>query len=217
MAFRHEQDRPAKEDLRTKREQILDAAYVIFSRNGYHRATIDEIIELADTGKGTVYNYFHNKEQLFYTLVKERSAPFEIAIRAVVLGMQPPLDKIQILIRMYLQFYVTNADLWRVLMHEMRGFSGSNGLTEQQRDKYREAFQITIYLLQEVIDAGIQQKMIRPCDSNKAAYGLFSVIMMMVFQKFAGTTAAEIERAATEVANVFFHGVAIKGEEWQMM
>ncbi|WP_333593778.1 helix-turn-helix domain-containing protein, partial [Anaerospora hongkongensis] len=54
-----------EDENRSKREQILDAAYQIFSQKGYHRTTIDEIIALADTGKGTVYNYFVNKEQLF--------------------------------------------------------------------------------------------------------------------------------------------------------
>jgi len=195
-------------DKRKKREQILDAAYTIFSNKGYHRATIDEIIDLADTGKGTVYNYFHNKEQLFYTLVKERSAPFELAIQSIVTSVQPPLEKIQILIRLYLEFYVTNADLWRALMHEMRGFSGSSGLTEKQRDKYREAFRSTIVLLQDVIAEGIEQQVIRSGDSNKMAYALFSVIMMMAFQKFAGSSPADFEQAAAELAETFFHGVA---------
>jgi TetR/AcrR family transcriptional regulator len=208
MGYRHKTECPVIADKRTKREQILDAAYTIFSNKGYHRATIDEIIDLADTGKGTVYNYFHNKEQLFYILVKERSAPFELAIQSVVTGKQPPLDKIRSLIRLYLQFYAANADLWRVLMHEMRGFSGSSGLTEQQRDKYRQAFRATIVLLQDAITEGIQEQVIRNCDPNKAAYGLFSVIMMMAFQKFAGTTPEDFERTASEVAETFFHGVA---------
>ena len=67
----------AAAEVRSKRQQILDAAGVVFARKGYHKATVDEIIALADTGKGTVYNYFVNKEQLFYTLIQERSAPFE--------------------------------------------------------------------------------------------------------------------------------------------
>ncbi len=208
MVYRHERESAVAEDLRTKREQILDAAYVIFSQKGYHRATVDEIIDLADTGKGTVYNYFHNKEQLFYTLVKERSAPFELAIQSIVAGNKLPLEKIQILIRMYLHFYDANADLWRVLMHELRGFS-SSGLTEKQRDKYQDAFRITIFYLEEVLNEGIAQQVIRPCDSSRAAYGLFSVIMMMVFQKFTGSTPAGIEQTATQVADIFFHGVAL--------
>jgi len=54
----------------SKKIRILQAAEIIFSRKGYVQATLDEIIELADTGKGTVYKYFGNKDNLFYTLVQ---------------------------------------------------------------------------------------------------------------------------------------------------
>ena len=41
-----------------KDQRILLAAEEVFSRRGYVQATLDEIIALADTGKGTVYKYF---------------------------------------------------------------------------------------------------------------------------------------------------------------
>ena len=56
----------------SKKIRILQAAEIIFSRKGYVQATLDEIIELADTGKGTVYKYFGNKDNLFYTLVQQK-------------------------------------------------------------------------------------------------------------------------------------------------
>ena len=55
---------------KSRKERILQAAEEVFSRRGYIEATLDEIIRVADTGKGTVYNYFGNKEILFYTLVE---------------------------------------------------------------------------------------------------------------------------------------------------
>ena len=48
-----------------KDQRILLAAEEVFSRRGYVQATLDEIIALADTGKGTVYKYFGNKDNLF--------------------------------------------------------------------------------------------------------------------------------------------------------
>ena len=38
-----------------KDQRILLAAENVFSARGYERATVDEIIALADVGKGTVY------------------------------------------------------------------------------------------------------------------------------------------------------------------
>jgi AcrR family transcriptional regulator len=41
-----------------KKERILAAAEEVFSKRGYTQSTLDEIIKIADTGKGTVYKYF---------------------------------------------------------------------------------------------------------------------------------------------------------------
>ena len=57
-----------KEDKRTK---IMEAALDIFLRDGYERATIQEIAQTAGVGKGTTYEYFSSKEDLFSSVVKE--------------------------------------------------------------------------------------------------------------------------------------------------
>lgn len=194
-------------DSRTKRQQILDAAYEVFSHKGYHRATVDEIIALADTGKGTVYNYFVNKEQLFYTLIKERGTPFETALQQIVEAQIPPMEKIERMIKEYLAFYVLNADLWRVMMHEVRGLgsAGYSNFSQEQRDKYREWFRQTIGMLEIVLTEGIQTGDLRQCDVNKAAYALFSVIAMTVFQKFVSE---DVDATAQSITNFFLHGAA---------
>ena len=195
-----------------KRQQILDAAYTVFSRKGYHRATVDEIIALADTGKGTVYNYFVNKEQLFYTLIKERSTRFETELTHIAALNEPPLVKIKKAIKVFLEFYVENADLWRVLMHEMRGLGHEepSNFTEAQREKYRARFQHTIAILEQILQEGIEQGAIRICDVHKAAHGLFSVIVMMVFQGFIGEKGDSIETAANGIADIFLYGVVAR-------
>ena len=52
----------SKGKLVPKNERILRAAEAVFSKKGYRQATLDEIVKIADTGKGTVYKYFNNKE-----------------------------------------------------------------------------------------------------------------------------------------------------------
>ena len=195
------------DDSRTKRQQILDAAYVVFSRKGFHQTTVDEIIALADTGKGTVYNYFVNKEQLFYTLIQERSAPFETALRQVAVSQEPVLTKIESMIRLFLKFYLENGDLWRVMMHEMRGYGSEqySKLSQDQRQKYQDCFRNTIGILEQVIATGIQEGVLKEGNAGKAAYGLFSVIVTMVFQNFVNE---DINGTARLIADIFFNGVA---------
>ena len=47
-------------NAKTKEQRIMEAAEQVFSRKGYREATLDEIIRIADTGKGTVYKYYKN-------------------------------------------------------------------------------------------------------------------------------------------------------------
>lgn len=52
-----------------KRRAILGAASVVFLREGYAGASMDEITALAGASKATVYRYFTDKQTLFSELV----------------------------------------------------------------------------------------------------------------------------------------------------
>ncbi len=56
----------------TRRRAILDAALAVFAQKGYEGATLDEIAERAEFGKGTLYNYFpEGKESILFALFDE--------------------------------------------------------------------------------------------------------------------------------------------------
>lgn len=53
------------------RAKLLDAARSVFSRKGLDLATIDEITERADLGRGTFYYHFTSKEDLISDLIRD--------------------------------------------------------------------------------------------------------------------------------------------------
>jgi AcrR family transcriptional regulator len=66
----------ARVDSRRRRKaerpgEILEAAFLQFSRNGYAATTLDQIAERAGVTKGTIYVYFESKEHLFISMVRE--------------------------------------------------------------------------------------------------------------------------------------------------
>ncbi|GAB4221085.1 MAG: hypothetical protein Kow00102_13600 [Spirochaetota bacterium] len=52
------------------RDKILFHAKRLFSEKGYYATQISDIIESAKIGRGTVYQYFSNKEHLFISLLE---------------------------------------------------------------------------------------------------------------------------------------------------
>ncbi len=56
---------PEYKDLAKKR--IINAAYKIFYKNGYHNTTMNDIAKEVGVSKGSLYSYFKNKEALLQT------------------------------------------------------------------------------------------------------------------------------------------------------
>ncbi len=54
--------------MNSTEQKILTAAHSLFFRFGFKKTSVDEIAAEAGVGKGTIYNYFANKEELFLKL-----------------------------------------------------------------------------------------------------------------------------------------------------
>jgi AcrR family transcriptional regulator len=61
---------PFKGDARSdlKRERILRVAEALFSKQGYAKTTMSQIVDKLGVSKPFVYYYFHNKQDIFETL-----------------------------------------------------------------------------------------------------------------------------------------------------
>ncbi len=81
-----------------RKKQILDCAKTIFSRKGFYDTQMDDIVEMARIGKGTIYQYFRNKEDIFLTLLESFAAEWEkfsqINLREITDG--PPFESFHI-------------------------------------------------------------------------------------------------------------------------
>ena len=76
------------------RQKILDAASLLFERQGFSDTSIADIMKAANLGVGTFYNYFESKEELLLTLLKNLAESVE---RAVEEGKSASLSSIQLL------------------------------------------------------------------------------------------------------------------------
>lgn len=54
-----------------RRESIMECARKLFEKNGLQATTVEEIAEQAELGKGTIYNYFLTKEDIYFQLLMQ--------------------------------------------------------------------------------------------------------------------------------------------------
>ena len=60
-----------------KRQHVVETAYTLFKRNGFHATGIDRIIAEADVAKMTMYRHFPSKDELIVEVLDCRARRFD--------------------------------------------------------------------------------------------------------------------------------------------
>ncbi|MCE0744925.1 TetR/AcrR family transcriptional regulator [Acetobacter sicerae] len=107
-----------------KREQILKGAHEIFAEYGYEGASMSVIARHAGVSKGTLYNYFDNKAELFTAVVKQKAERDLPAAFHPVNAHLPPRETLHALARSTIALIIapTALALYRVIISEARHF-----------------------------------------------------------------------------------------------
>lgn len=110
--------RNARREAQTKlsREHVLDAAEDVFSRKGFHDATIKEIAEVAEFSVGAVYSFFENKDDLFLSVIERRGSELVPAMKALLEGDGPPAEQLHALADLQVDFFRQHPDFSRLYL-----------------------------------------------------------------------------------------------------
>lgn len=103
-----------------KKQSILQAAIEVFSNGSFKNSNISEIAKRANVAEGTIYQYFKNKEDLFFSIPVEKTIEFCEELDLHLQGITGAFNKIRKFIWYYLYFFETNPGYGRILMLEMR-------------------------------------------------------------------------------------------------
>ena len=74
------------------RRHLLDAAALVFAREGFHRASLDDVAATAGFTKGAVYSNFANKDELFLAVFEDRYAQEQTEMRRVLTEDEQPYE-----------------------------------------------------------------------------------------------------------------------------
>ncbi len=189
----------------SKEKRILKAAEKVFSRKGYMQATLDEIIQIADTGKGTVYKYYQNKENLFYTLVNGKNQKLLKKMEKILEDYPDFAHRFKEYTYALVDFLGKNGVLWGVVMFEQRAGRpgwylrwddaakdytvitvwGKRPTPEevQVQRKYAEILRTEISYLRKILDDGIADGTLKPLsDAPAVAENLYFSLCMSATQ-----------------------------------
>lgn len=77
------------------REQLVQAARVVFARYGYKKTALDDIAREARKGKSTIYYYFKSKDEIFKAVIDTEAGIRKDAIDEQISSIEDPKQKLK--------------------------------------------------------------------------------------------------------------------------
>jgi AcrR family transcriptional regulator len=157
-----------------RRQEILEAATKSFTLYGYKATTVEQVAKIANVGKGTIYTFFSNKEELFQEVVMQ-----------LVREMKVETDKT---IDVSLDFmYNAHIALMKLLQYRERHLLMAKLLEEEQAIRTPEVKQMLQKIENEIISYvsmrirnGIEKGEIVQCNEQHVAYLLFKSYLAFI-------------------------------------
>jgi AcrR family transcriptional regulator len=102
-------------DLETRRKLILAAATDLFVRKGFAGVTLDDIAGAIEFSKGTIYNHFGSKEEIFATILLEQLDALLASLRLAARAGRDTAARLRNATAAYLRFYQERREYFKLL------------------------------------------------------------------------------------------------------
>jgi len=97
------------------RSRLLGAAEEEFGDKGFHAASVSSITTRAGVGQGTFYLYFHSKDEIFVTLVRDIGRKLRKQMTAAVAAAADRLEAERRSLQGFLEFTQKHPGLYRIV------------------------------------------------------------------------------------------------------
>lgn len=184
-----------------KRRQIMKAAIGVFAERGFYQAKIADIAAAAGVGKGTVYEYFSSKKDLFQQLLLQLLSDHLEHLQEIM--REPTLTGfLQRFFRENLAYFQENREIARILLSDHPPIDAATHrllLTANEEMRRR----LEIYL-----KGAVERGEMRPVSPELAAAFVAGFILALGHRlAFYDKETLNAEAVAAEAAAVVLRGI----------
>ena len=98
-----------------RRQQLLDVALEVFSRKGFHEASMNDIADAAGVTKPVLYQHFGSKRELYLELLREMGDQLRTAVGKATASAPGPRQQVEAGFEAYFRWVTKNRGGFHVL------------------------------------------------------------------------------------------------------
>lgn len=156
-----------------RRKQIIEAAEKSFALFGYKATTMDQVAKIANVGKGTIYTFFTNKEELFDEILRSVISEMKRISEHEVREDRPFFENLYQSMDALLEFR-TEHELLIKLFQEVRDF----GTPQAQEGLEKIEIAILSYL-ENQLERAVQRGEVRNLDLKVTSFVLVKLYVAL--------------------------------------
>jgi len=190
-------NRSQKRAKRT-RKKLKKAALDVFSEKSVDAATVEEITEKADVGKGTLYQHFEDKEEIVVTLVDEAVEHLIECIRSYESPPETLEAMLKHLLNVHYEFYIDSKEEFLLLFQGKLLLKLQSDTLDELEEPYLRYLGEIEQNISKYLSPRIDPLKVRrlACAVAGFVFGFFSFAMI-------GMTADEIDTSVKPLRMVF--------------
>ena len=187
-----------------RRAQLLAVALDLFAERGYHATSITHIIEKASVARGTFYQYFRSKQEIFDDLLDQLFEQVSSAVSPIAIASP---EQIAVAVRANIEGLCRrlqeNLPMGRVLLEQ------AVGINEAGREQLRAFYQRVLDRIERAVSVGQKLGVVRRGDPGLIAIFLLAMVKESLYQQILGTRTFKVEQLVTEIFESVQQGVLL--------
>ena len=170
-------------DKKEKKDQIIGAAIREFTKKGFARTTISDIAAAAGIGKGTVYEYFANKEEIINHSFAFFVRALELDFEEILISTLPAVEKLRHILKSFSDYVNSDSQESLELMFDFwsEGIKSkeARGILFQEMNKFYQVYrEIFADIIIEGMGEGSIRKNINPRSAASMIVGALDGLMV---------------------------------------
>jgi AcrR family transcriptional regulator len=145
-----------KRERENRRSAILKAARRLFFEKGFKTVTVESIAKKAELSKGSIYLYYNSKEEIYTQILLNDIDKFHDRVSDLLQNPAGASDALMRLADIYVDFFLNDRELFRILMTFMLHTSDMN-LPEDLNDHIVKTTNKTIDIIEQVFKYGVER------------------------------------------------------------
>lgn len=185
-----------------KKTRILKAALDVFADKGFRTARMADVAEVADVGKGTIYEYFRSKEDLFmelFTFVMKGPIDYQFQKTDPT---TKPAEKLEKLVASSLNAYHKMEKFYYVLI----GFRAEHRESHTQtfyRSQFTKLYKEFRKEVGAIIEEGIRDETFKTVNTDHLASAMIAVMEGLMSQWVFDRGAIPLKQLSALITDLF--------------